>query len=184
MRGVTFFWFVAVTVAASWLGMMFVHEFGHVLHAWLSGGQIERVVLHPLRFSRTDVSPNPRPLFVAWGGPIWGVVLPLLMWSAAVAARRQWTYLLRFFAGMCLIVNGAYIGAGWSVDAGDAGTMRALGTSVWAMVVFGMMCLAAGLWTWHGVGERFRRGTGREAVGVTLAAIGFAVVGVLISTTR
>ena len=36
---------VAVTGAASWYGMMIVHELGHVAGAWLSGGRVARVVL-------------------------------------------------------------------------------------------------------------------------------------------
>ena len=60
------------TVLLSWLWMMAVHEFGHVLHAWLSGGTVAKGVLHPLTISRTDVAPDPQPLFVVWGGPIWG----------------------------------------------------------------------------------------------------------------
>src|SRR3954451_16268416 len=32
----------------SWLGMMAVHEAGHVVAAWLTGGKIVRVVLYPL----------------------------------------------------------------------------------------------------------------------------------------
>src|SRR5437899_1075551 len=58
---------IASTLAVSWLGMMVVHEFGHVLFAWLSGGTVARVVLSPLEFSRTDLEKNQHPLFVAWG---------------------------------------------------------------------------------------------------------------------
>jgi hypothetical protein len=31
-------------VLASWLGMQVVHEFGHVVGAWLTGGQVSQVV--------------------------------------------------------------------------------------------------------------------------------------------
>ena len=31
----------------SWLGMQAVHESGHALAAWLTGGRVARVVLHP-----------------------------------------------------------------------------------------------------------------------------------------
>ena len=71
-------WLIAATCCLSWLAMMALHEFGHMLHAWLSGGHVAKVVLHPLAISRTDVSPNSHPLFVVWGGPVWGTVLPLL----------------------------------------------------------------------------------------------------------
>lgn len=54
-------------VYGAWIAMLAVHEAGHVLHAWLSGGQVRRVVIPLVGFSETDVSPNPSPLFVAWG---------------------------------------------------------------------------------------------------------------------
>src|SRR5436309_8878273 len=87
------------TLLASWLGMQAVHEAGHVLGAWLTGGHVSRVVLHPLTISRTDLSANPRPLVVAWAGPIAGVVLPLSIWGIASALRRPGAFALRFFAG-------------------------------------------------------------------------------------
>lgn len=59
-----------------WLGMMAVHELGHVLVVLATGGTITAVVLHPLTISRTDVSINPRPLLVVWAGPLLGVLLP------------------------------------------------------------------------------------------------------------
>ena len=39
---------ISSTLAFSWLGMMAVHELGHVTHLALSGGTVEKVVLHPL----------------------------------------------------------------------------------------------------------------------------------------
>src|SRR4051794_27203810 len=66
---------------ASWLGMQAVHELGHVVGAWLTGGRVARVVLHPLTISRTDFDKNPHPLIVVWAGPILGCVLPLAAWG-------------------------------------------------------------------------------------------------------
>ena len=66
-----------------WLAIQAVHELGHVNWANTSGGTVEKVVLHPLTISRTDVSPNPRPLFVGWGGPIVGVSLPPALYTIA-----------------------------------------------------------------------------------------------------
>lgn len=72
--------FLFSTLCLSWLGMMAVHELGHVIGAVLTGGKVARVVLHPAAISRTDVSPNPVPLIVAWAGPIFGALIPLFFW--------------------------------------------------------------------------------------------------------
>jgi hypothetical protein len=176
------------TLTLSWLMMMAVHEAGHVLHARLSGGEVKQVVLQPLEFSRTDVDPNPRPLTVAWGGPIWGVLLPLLLWRLGEFLKLRWAYLLRFFAGFCLLANGAYIGVGWYSWVGDAGMIRALGTPIWEMIAFGLVCCGSGLYLWNGAGGKFGIGAAREEVagshviGVSTALL--VVVAVMIVAGR
>jgi hypothetical protein len=52
----------------SWLGMMIVHEIGHVLMAWAGGERVSKVALHPLAISRTETSHERQPLLVIWGG--------------------------------------------------------------------------------------------------------------------
>jgi hypothetical protein len=145
---------IAAALLSSWFGMQAVHELGHVLGAWLTGGKVQRVVLHPLMFSRTDVSPNPKPLAVAWTGPVVGATFPLI---AVVAFRRRKGPLkscAEFFAGFCLIANGAYIGAGALLGVGDAGDLLRHGSPLWLLMAFGIICSAAGLWLWHRLTKR------------------------------
>src|SRR5947209_3664633 len=99
--------------------MQAVHESGHVLGAWFTGGRVSRVVLHPLAISRTDLSDNPHPLLVVWGGPVVGVSAPLLLWAGSAAVRLAGAFMLRFFAGFCLLANGLYIGVGSFDRVGD-----------------------------------------------------------------
>lgn len=102
---------IGATIGLSWLLMMAVHELGHAIHAWLSGGQVQRVVLHPLGISRSDVSPNPHPLFVAWGGAAWGAGLPIAMLILGTRFAPCYRFLFAFFAGFCCLANGLYLGA-------------------------------------------------------------------------
>lgn len=156
----------AVTCLLAWLGMMAVHEFGHVLHASLSGGTVQKVVLHPLAISRTDVNPNPHPLFVAWGGPIWGSLLPLIGLGIVRIFRLRSVYLARFFCGFCLIANGAYLGSGGWYAVGDAQDLLRHGTPPWLLVLFGVCTIATGLWLWNGLGKSFGLGDHAEPVDV------------------
>jgi hypothetical protein len=139
----------------SWLAMQAVHEFGHVVHAWTSGGRVERVVLHPLEISRTDVAPDPHPQFVAWGGPVWGSLIPLgihlVLW------RCQWSraWLSAFFAGFCFIANGGYLLGGSLFPVGDAQTLLDNGAPRWTLAIFGIAGLASGLYLWNGLGKHF-----------------------------
>lgn len=164
-------------LALSWLLMQAVHEFGHVAAAWGTGGAVERVVLHPLTISRTDVMPNPEPLIVAWGGPLIGSLLPLAAWAVAVAARLCGAFLWRFFAGFCLIANGVYLGAGSFGEIGDAGDILRHGSPEWLLWVFGLATAASGLWLWNGIGPEFGYGAGARPVSAIFA---YTCAGVLL----
>jgi hypothetical protein len=164
---------IVSVLLGSWLGMQAVHEAGHVLGAALSGGRVVRVVLHPLTISRTDLSENPHPLAVAWSGPLVGVVLPLLFWGAASAARWAGAFALRFFAGFCLIANGAYLAFGSFDRIGDAGEMLRLGSPPWLLWAFGLGAVPAGLYLWHRQGHHFglRSAAGHVCPGVAYACL-------------
>ncbi|MBN2473716.1 MAG: M50 family metallopeptidase [Pirellulales bacterium] len=179
---------IVSTVAFCWLAMMVVHESGHVLHAWLSGGSVERIVLHPAAFSRTDVRPNPHPLLVAWGGAVWGCLIPLAILLLVRWAVRSQTYLAAFFAGFCLIANGAYLAVGSLMpDGDDAGVVLTQGGAQWQLLLFGVLAVAGGLWLWNGLGPNFGLGPAkgqvdrRAAVGVTLAWVLLAVAELALS---
>jgi len=135
--------------------MQAVHELGHALGAWLTGGRIERIVLHPLTISRTDVGENPHPLIVAWAGPVIGVLVPLSLWAVAKAFQVPGAFLFRFFAGFCLVVNGLYIGLGSFAHIGDCGEMLRHGSQLWQLWLFGLLTAPLGLFLWHKQGPHF-----------------------------
>ena len=133
--------------------MMAVHELGHVVGSLITGGTIEQVVLYPLTISRTDVSPNPNPAIVVWLGPVVGCALPLAVFAIIPQRLTVVRNVARFFAGFCLIANGAYIAVG-SVDrVGDCGEMLRTDTPRWAMMAFGAVTIPLGLYQWHALGS-------------------------------
>jgi hypothetical protein len=177
---------IGSTLTACWLGMQAIHEAGHILGAWISGGEVERVVLHPLTISRTDLARNPNPLFVVWSGPIFGSILPLALWAAATAIQLRESFVLRFFAGFCLIANGAYIAVGSIDRIGDCGEILRNGSPIWLLWAFGAVAVPAGLWLWHRQGKHFGLGAaGGEvdrcaAYSALIAALLFALLGFLV----
>lgn len=142
-------------VTLSWLGFLIVHEFGHVIAAWLSGGSVSRVVLHPLEVSWTALERNPHPELVAWGGPVFGSVLPFGFFAAARGFRMPGLYLTRFFAGFCLAANGLYLMVDAYVRGGDGGALLQHGALAWQLVGFGALATPVGFWLWHGLGAHF-----------------------------
>ncbi len=179
--------FVFSTLALSWLAVQVVHEFGHVLHSWASNGVVKRVYLHPLDISRTDLARNPHPLFVAWGGAIWGCVLPLVLFGLVRWLRPALAYLPAFFAGFCLIANGSYLAAGSWAAVGDAGDLIRLGSPRWLVLALGLPACGLGFFLWHGLGPSFGLGPvhgqvdRRAACGVTFALIVLVLIELLTS---
>lgn len=155
---------IVTMLANAWLLMQAVHEFGHVLAAWLTGGEVAQVVLHPLTISRTDLRDNPSPAFVCWAGPIFGALAPLIVWAAMRGYRVTGEASVRFFAGFCLIANGAYLAVGARDGIGDAGDLLNLGISAWTLYLFGAATIPCGLWLWNGLGTRFGIGPDADAI--------------------
>jgi len=158
----------------------------HALGAWLTGGRVARVVLHPLTISRTDLANNPRPLFVAWAGPMFGVVFPLVLWAFAKSIRVPGAFVPRFFAGFCLLANGLYIGVGSFGHIGDCGEMLRHGSAAWQLWLFGAVTAPVGLWMWHGLGPDFglgpakRQVSGGIACGVLATCLALLILGLTV----
>ena len=179
---------IVSTVLGSWLGLQAIHETGHVLAAQFTGGRVDRVVLHPLTISRTDLEFNPHPLVVVWAGPVFGVLAPLGLWSAGIAFCMPAAFVLRFFAGFCLLGNGLYIGVGSIDRVGDCGEMLRHGSEIWQLWLFGALTVPLGFWLWHRQGPHFGLGSSKGRVHpgaaygsllafLLLAALGFIVDG-------
>jgi hypothetical protein len=158
-QSMAFHWRQAIligsTILASWLGMQACHELGHIGGAWLTGGRVARVVLHPLTISRTDLVGNPSPLAVVWAGPVVGIAVPLVLWLATATMKLPGAFVLRFFAGFCLLANGLYLGIGSLDRVGDCREMLVHGSQLWQLWLFGAVTAPIGLCLWHRQGVHF-----------------------------
>ncbi len=110
--------------------------------------------------------------------------LPLLLWKLIECARFPVAYLFRFFAGLCCVANGAYIGAAIVFPVGDAEVMLQEGSPRWLLALFGAASCCVGLLLWQGQGGNFGLGrnprevSGRHAVmmaGLLAAVIAIAL---------
>jgi hypothetical protein len=177
------------TASLSWLMMMVLHECGHVLHGWLSSARLVRVDLPLWSFSQTDFAANPHPALVAWGGGIWGCLLPLALWLIVRTTTPRYAFLAKWFAGFCLIANGAYMAAGSFFDHGtdDAGVILQYHGTSWQLLVFGIPAVVAGLYFWNGLGPHFGLGAGsgrvdrKAAVGMAIALLIVVCLEVMVS---
>ena len=140
-------------LALCWFVMMAIHELGHVIGAYVTGGGVEQVVLHPLTISRTDVSPNPNPSVVVWLGPIVGCFLPVAMAWLVPRGNESMRKVAEFFAGFCLLANGSYIAFGAIDKVGDCGVMLQNGSPLWMLFLFGALTIPLGFLMWHRLGS-------------------------------
>jgi hypothetical protein len=106
---------------------------------------------------------------VVWAGPIFGVLLPLILWSVAVVLQISGAFVFRFFAGFCLIANGVYIGFGSFGRIGDCAVMLRSGSQTWQLWLFGAVTVPAGFWLWHGQATNFGLGSAPRPVSARVA---------------
>jgi hypothetical protein len=115
---------------------------------------------------------------------VWGCLLPLLLLAivrlCSLNGRGslggRYGYLFAWFAGFCLIANGAYLTGGALIGRGadDAGVILQYGGARWQLVAFGLPVMALGLYLWSGLGRHFGLGSSgevdRKATAVVTAA--------------
>jgi hypothetical protein len=121
-------------------------------------------------------------LVVIWGGPIVGSLLPLLVWLAADRLRWSGAFLLRFFAGFCLVVNGAYLFGGSFDGIGDCGDLLRYGAPMWTLWLFGLIAFPLGLGVWNGDDRDLRLGPEARNIrpAVVYGVVALAVVTVAV----
>lgn len=110
-----------------------------------------------------------------------GIALPFLAWLATAKVQLPAAFVLRFFAGFCLIANGAYLGLGSFDRVGDCGDLLRHGAPIWQLWLFGSICVPLGLWLWHGLGRHFGIGPNALPVNPRVAYSVVAIAGALLA---
>ena len=107
-----------------------------------------------------------------------------LLGGVFVLARR-YAYLAMWFAGFCLIANGAYLLGGVFLDGGadDAGVILQHGGTSWQLLAFSIPAVAAGLYLWNGLGPHFGLGNAQGKVD-RKAAFGTAIALLIVVCTE
>lgn len=152
------FWqvlWIGSTLFACWWGMLLVHESGHMLAALATGGKVAGWALKPWEITMVQLSANPSPLVVTWGGAVFGAGAPLALAIFCTIMKWRIAPACLFFAGFCLLANGAYLAFGTFGPIGDVGDLFRHGASTWQLWLFGLTAMFLGLSAWHRLGEKF-----------------------------
>src|SRR5947209_13043350 len=115
-------------------------------------------------------------------------MLPVGLLALTRPVYARYLYLLRFFAGFCLVANGVYLGVGSFDGVGDAGDLLRYGAPRWALITYSLASVPVGLYLWHGLGRHFGLGEARgridrrAAVGTLCLFLAVLLVEVLIDS--
>ena len=130
--------------AFTWLSSMFVHEMGHVLSGWLSGGEFRYIDVYPFHFSTTILQPNPHPALVTWSGLLLGWGVPLLTIPLWKAQRASVGAILQSWSAYCWLAFGAYLALAAGESLSDTGQLLTEGWPVALLVGMGAMVAIIG----------------------------------------
>ncbi len=128
-----------------------IHELGHALAMWTTGGSVARIALNPFSWSYTSYgSPPACPLITAWAGVVFSSVVGVLSLALIWSRRDAWCVAVALMGVCTLLGNGLYL----TVDAllhagGDATSIIALGTPQLYVVGSGIALVALGLVACH-----------------------------------
>ena len=122
-------------LVVSWSTMTVLHESGHLLAGWAGGGTLLSYDLRPWSLPYTVFNPDPAPLLTLWGGPVFGVLAPLIV---AVVVRRDWAWLISDF---CTLANGTYLALAWISGDPHLDTPRLIDAGA-SPIVIALFCVA------------------------------------------
>lgn len=121
-----------------------LHELGHALAAWLSGGKVQAMRIDPFGGSFVQVVPDSHPILTHSAGFILG---PLA--SLAIVRRRDQlpAWLAPAAIALCtigLLSCAFYLLVGAALDVGDVRALARLGVPRFALVASGLALLLGG----------------------------------------
>ena len=124
---------------------VFLHELGHALGYWLSGGTVNAIVMEaPLPAGHVWGSSSSRFMPV-WGGIAFGALItPVPLLTARCLSRRSPVrFAAMMVAAFCLAHNGMYLFVGSILPFADASNMISLGAPRWLLFLLSIPLLVA-----------------------------------------
>lgn len=122
----------------------FLHELGHAVAAWLSGGQVFGITLHPFSWSYSyAVSLN--PVFLTAGGVLFSSLAGVLIFVCLVRWPKPYLLPLLLIGPITLINNGDYLLVDYLIKSGgDACSLAAMGIAPLIIIAGSIVSLVLG----------------------------------------
>jgi len=126
-----------------------LHELGHVIAVLLDGGQIQQFFLNPFSWSWNLGKSVNNPVFTAWGGVSFGLILSTLPLIGIIWIRSIYYWVLVLVtAGCALLINGIYLVVGVFINVGDGRELIKLGVSSKLIFSLGLLYMIAAFSLW------------------------------------
>jgi hypothetical protein len=127
------------------------HELGHGLAVLIDGGQIQEYYLNPFSWSWNLGKNVNNPIFTAWGGVTFGLIIPLIP-IIFLKKTRSWLVKTTIIitAGCAFLINGIYLLIGIFLKIGDGGELLQYGTPPVLIGLLGFLYLTISfiIWIW------------------------------------
>jgi len=121
-----------------------LHEIGHVVAAWASGGKPHSLRLHPFSTSSVEVVPDPRPLVTHAAGVVAPPLVGLALLRALRAIRTTPLRLpLLVIPSVACASSGLYLLVGITLEVGDAAVLSQGGIPRAVLIATGLGCIFA-----------------------------------------
>lgn len=125
----------------------FLHELGHAIAYWITGGTVRRIIIHPFSWSYCiPGSVSEYPSFTTWGGVVFGTIMGLML--VALVWRWRGPYvMLVFMIGVVACLHGGFylIFSCLAKSQGDATKLISYGTSPILILAVGLFMMGIGL---------------------------------------
>lgn len=119
-----------------------LHELGHALPVWFTGGTIDAIIVHPLSWSYTQYGTTPvYPVLSTWSGSLFAFVTSTVLFLLAWRWWRPVLAPLLLLGVLGGVDNGIYLLG----SLGDPAQLIELGQPAWLVRGVGLLLLLAGL---------------------------------------
>lgn len=124
-----------------------LHELGHAIAYWTTGGTVEGIIIHPFSWSYCiPGSISDYPSFTTWGGVVFGTLMGLLLVMAVWRWRGPYVILVIMTGVVSCIHNGGYlIYDCLTTSDGDATILISYGTSKLLIIAVGLFMMGIGV---------------------------------------
>ena len=140
--------FIFGSFSFGWVFGIVLHELGHAIAMWVTGGIVDRITIAPFSWSYTYYESTPKyPQLTTWSGVLIGAAIGLIV---LLGIRKNTTpYLIPFiFLGFSPLLNGGgyYIVDTFISNQGDAFSLLQSGVPKYVVLGVGLLLLAMGVY--------------------------------------